>query len=146
MPRYDADGQVVAGTASRDDLDLRRRVAVVRRSICLAQQTKLLGVEPFGYLPCVGLATGGTGNLAGHCVVSDSRSAARNCNESSRRRCTRSHSLAGAGSSLISVRGLDGSSGRADDVEDEVGMGQHGNVAAVDLVGGGTHSLGRGPL
>ena len=25
-------------------------------------------------------------------------------------------------------------------------MGQHGDVAAVDVVGGGTHPLGRGPL
>src|ERR1700728_390266 len=36
--------------------------------------------------------------------------------------------------------------GGADDVEDEVGVRQHGDVAAVDVVGGGTHPLGRGPL
>src|SRR5260370_26194051 len=31
-------------------------------------------------------------------------------------------------------------------VEDVVGVGEHGDVAAVDVVGGGTHPLGRGPL
>src|SRR5260370_2143431 len=33
------------------------------------------------------------------------------------------------------------SRGGADDVEDEAGLGEHGNVAAVGLVGGGAHAL-----
>src|SRR5258708_28969586 len=42
--------------------------------------------------------------------------------------------------------GSDSSCGCPDDVEDEVGVGEHGDVAAVDVVGGGTHPLSRGPL
>src|SRR3984957_9124806 len=42
--------------------------------------------------------------------------------------------------------GSDGCCGGADDVEDVVGLGQHGAVAAVGLVGGGAHALGGGPL
>src|ERR1700683_186887 len=42
--------------------------------------------------------------------------------------------------------GSDSCCGGADDVEDVVGLGQHGAVAAVELVGGGTHALGGGPL
>src|SRR5271154_2191896 len=40
--------------------------------------------------------------------------------------------------------GLDGCCGGADDVEDVVGLGQHGAVTAVELVGGGAHPLGGG--
>src|ERR1700735_4328803 len=40
----------------------------------------------------------------------------------------------------------DSSCGGADDVEDVVGVGEHGDVAAIDVVGGGAHPLGRGPL
>src|SRR5580704_4067333 len=42
--------------------------------------------------------------------------------------------------------GSDACCGGADDVEDVVGLGQHGAVAAVELVGGGAHALGGGPL
>src|SRR5580704_6048705 len=42
--------------------------------------------------------------------------------------------------------GSDSFCGVADDVEDEVGVRQHGDVAAVDVVGGGAHPLGPGPL
>src|SRR5258708_32857119 len=42
--------------------------------------------------------------------------------------------------------GSDSSCGCPDDVEDAVGVGAHGDVAAVDVVGGGTHPLARGPL
>src|ERR1700685_3297120 len=53
----------------------------------------------------------------------------------------------GAGSrGSESGAGSDACSGGADDVEDEVGVRQHGDVAAVDVVGGGTHPLGRVPL
>ena len=108
-----------------DDLDLRRRVAAVGpRSIRLAQQINLFGVEPFGYLRGVSVAIGS--NLADDRVLSGSRSAARDCNESSRRRYPRSHSFADAGTSLISVCGLDGSGGSADDVEDEAGWDSMG--------------------
>src|ERR1700729_2956649 len=40
----------------------------------------------------------------------------------------------------------DARSGGADDVEDVAGLGQHGAVAAVELLGGGAHPLGGGPL
>src|SRR5579862_4357943 len=42
--------------------------------------------------------------------------------------------------------GSDACCGRADDVEDEAGLGEHGDVAAVDVVGGGAHPLGGSSL
>src|SRR5271170_771600 len=42
--------------------------------------------------------------------------------------------------------GSDACCGGADDVEDVVGVGEHGDVAAVDVVGGGAHPLSRGSL
>src|SRR5580700_5148438 len=44
------------------------------------------------------------------------------------------------------VADSDACCGGTDDVEDVVGLGQHGAVAAVELVGGGAHALGGGPL
>src|ERR1700685_3459571 len=44
---------------------------------------------------------------------------------------------------VLGCRGsLDAADGVADDVDHEVGVGQHGDVAAVDVVGGGVHALG----
>src|ERR1700731_3427352 len=42
--------------------------------------------------------------------------------------------------------GSDACCGGPDDVEDEAGLGEHGDVAAVDVVGGGAHALGGGSL
>src|SRR6202167_700084 len=53
----------------------------------------------------------------------------------------------GAGSrDSESGAGSDACCGGADDVEDEVGVRQHGDGAAGALVGGAAHRLRRGPL